>query len=246
MPPVSKSKYMVQITWDDAPHLSPEAMEKILASTPPYLRDARSKGDPALGAGLIYPVPLSDILVDPFQIPKDWPRWYGFDVGWNKTAALWCARNPDDNVIYAYAEHYRGEVEPSVHAAAINARGEWIPGAIDPASNGRGQKDGARMMQDYVDLGLNLTKADNSVVSGLDACWEMLSTGRVKIFRICQSFQNEYRVYRRDDKGAVVKKNDHMMDAFRYAITTREIACLEPSKNYRLKPSSPADSAAGY
>lgn len=246
MPPVTKSKYMVNIEWGDVPHLSPEAMEKILASTPPYLRDARSKGDPALGAGLIYPVPLSDILVDPFQLPTNWPRWYGLDVGWKRTATLWHAQNPDDGTIYAYAEHYRGEAEPSVHAAAILARGEWIPGAIDPAARGRNMKDGKRLIEDYREQGLTLYEADNAVSAGLERVWEQLSTGRYKIFRTCQSFQNEYRVYRRDEKGAVVKKNDHMMDASRYAIMTREIAMLQPSKILRIAARDRADPTAGY
>lgn len=237
---------MVNITWEDVPHLSPDAMEKLLASTPPYLRDARSKGDPALGAGLIYPVPLTDVLVEPFALPKGWPRWYGLDVGWNRTAALWHAQNPDDGTIYAYAEHYRGEAEPSVHASAILARGEWIPGAIDPASRGRGQKDGSRMMTEYSELGLSLTKADNAVTTGQDTVWELLSTGRYKIFNTCQAFQKEYRVYRRDEKGVVVKKNDHMMDASRYAIMTREIACFEPKKGSRVTPTAVADTTAGY
>lgn len=246
MPAVTKSKYMVNITWDDVPHLSPDAMEKILESTPPYLRDARSKGDPALGAGLIYPVPLSEILVDPFRLPTHWPRWYGLDVGWNMTAALWHAQSVEDGTIYAYAEHYRGKAEPSVHAAAILARGEWIPGAIDPASRGRGQKDGTRMIEEYADLGLNLHKADNAVSTGTDIVWQLLSQGGYKIFRTCQSFQNEYRVYRRDDKGVVIKKNDHLMDAARYAISTRDIAIVEPVKRERAKPVGAADPTAGY
>lgn len=246
MPPVTKSKYMVNIEWGDVPHLSPAAMEIILAATPPYLRDARSKGDPALGAGLIYPVPLSDILVDPFQLPNSWPRWYGLDVGWKRTAALWHALNPDDGTIYAYAEHYRSEAEPSVHAAAVLARGEWIPGAIDPAARGRNGKDGKRLIEDYRELGLTLVEADNAVSAGLERTWELLSTGRYKIFRTCQSFQSEYRVYRRDEKGVVVKKNDHLMDASRYAIMTREIAISEPKKLTRVAPKTAPDRLAGY
>lgn len=246
MPQVSPSKYLVSISWDDVPHLSPEAMAQILAATPPYLRDARSKGDPALGAGVIYPVALDDILVNPFKLPAHWPRWYGLDVGWKKTAALWHAMNPDDGTIYAYAEHYRGEAEPSVHASAILARGEWIPGCVDPAARGRSQVDGRRLIQSYADQGLSLQMADNSVSTGTDTVWEFLSTGRYKIFRTCQNFQNEYRVYRRDEKGKIVKLNDHMMDASRYAIMTREIACVEPSKTSRVRPVAPADSAAGY
>ena len=36
----------------------------------------------------------------------------------------------------------------------------------------------------------------------------------------CQDWINEYRIYRRDDKGKVVKKHDHLMDASRYLVRT--------------------------
>ena len=47
------------------------------------------------------------------------PRAYGLDVGWNKTAAIWGARNPETGVIYLYSEYYRGQAEPQVHVEAI-------------------------------------------------------------------------------------------------------------------------------
>jgi hypothetical protein len=73
------------------PHLSAEQKAELWGSIPPYQRDARSKGIPQLGSGAIYPVPESEIVVDPFEIPLHWPRGYGLDVGWNRTAAIWGA-----------------------------------------------------------------------------------------------------------------------------------------------------------
>ena len=61
--------------------------------------------------------------------------------------------------------------------------------------------------------------------------WSLLSAGRLKVFASCQDWINEYRIYRRDDKGRVVKKNDHLMDASRYIVRTgRDIAALKPSE----------------
>jgi hypothetical protein len=68
-------------SWDDAPHLSKAERDELWASIPPYQRDARSKGIPQLGAGAIYPVPESEIVVDDFKIPEYWPVSYGKDVG---------------------------------------------------------------------------------------------------------------------------------------------------------------------
>ena len=211
--------YVVNATWDDVPHLSEEAKAVLRAGIPPYQLDARSRGIPALGAGVIYPVPEDDYLVDPFEIPPYFRRAYGMDVGWKRTAAVWGAYDADNGIWYLYAEHYRGQAEPPIHAAAIRERGEWVPGVLDPAARGRGQRDGQSLLSNYLDLGLSLSKANPAVTAGLDTVWMLLSTGRLKIFRgILANWLREVRVYRRDEKGAVIKENDHLMDATRYLI----------------------------
>lgn len=212
------NRFVLTLGFDDAPHLSEESKAKLLAAFPPHERDARSKGKPQLGSGAIYPVPETEIVVDDFQIPDHWPRAYGMDVGWNKTAAPWGAWDRESDVVYIYAEHYRGQAEPAIHTQAIQARGDWIPGSIDPASRGRAQQDGNQLLQMYIDLGLKLEVADNSVETGIYEVWTRLSTGRLKVFKSCSNWLAEFRLYRRDDKGRIVKTNDHIMDATRYLI----------------------------
>lgn len=112
MPEITSSRYLVQAGWRDVPHLDADTQRELLASTQPYLRDARSKGIPSLGAGAIYPVEESAITVEPFAIPAYWRRAYGLDVGWNRTAAVWGAHDPNTDTVYLYAEHYRGQAEP--------------------------------------------------------------------------------------------------------------------------------------
>lgn len=210
------SRKLIAAGWNDVPHLDERAKRELLEETPPWLREARSQGIPSLGAGAIYPIPVDQIAVDPFAIPDHWPRAYALDVGWNWTAALWQAFDRETQTRYLYAEYKAGEALPSVHADAIKARGKWIPGLIDPAANNRNQRDGERMMEEYQTLDLDLTPANNAVESGLVGCWRDLSIGRIKVFRTLQRFFEEYRVYRRDEKGKVVKSNDHLMDCMRY------------------------------
>lgn len=216
MPEITPSKYLVNAGWDDAPHLSEKSKREMYASSEPHLREARSKGTPSLGMGAIYPIAETEFIIDPFKIPSFWPRGYGFDVGWNRTAAVWGAWDREQDILYLTAEHYRGQAEPSIHAAAIRARGEWIPGNIDPAANGRSQHDGEQLMVSYQRLGLILQAADNSVEAGIQDVLERLSTGRLKVFRSLTNWQMEYRIYRRNKNGAIVKKVDHLMDATRY------------------------------
>ena len=107
-----------------------------------------------------------------------------------------------------------------VHAQGIKGRGTWIPGVVDPAANGRTQTDGTRLMDIYRDLGLELAKAENSVEAGIYAVWQRLTSGKLKIFKSCRNLIGEMRLYRRDEKGRVVKENDHALDGLRYAIVS--------------------------
>jgi hypothetical protein len=210
------TKFVVMATWDDAPHLDEQAKKELWASIPPFQRDARSKGIPQLGAGAIYPVPESDFVFDPFQMPDYWPRGYGMDVGWNFTAGVWGAYEREADCLWLYKSYKRGQAEPAVHSAGFKALGEWIPGFIDPAARGRGQRDGSQLLSDYRELGLKITVADNGVESGLYAVWNRLSTGRMKVAKSMGDWLAEFRLYRRDEKGRVVKENDHLMDSTRY------------------------------
>ena len=213
-------KAAVMVSWEDVPHLSADQKASILAGIPPWQRDSRTKGTPQLGAGAIYQVLESELTCEPFPIPKHFTRSYGLDVGWNRTAALWIAKDRDTGTCYVYDEYYRGQAEPSVHAAAIKRRGIWIPGAVDPAARGRSQIDGQKLFDMYTDLGLDIEKAINAREAGIYAVWELMSQGALKIFRTCSNTLSEYRLYRRNEKGEVVKQNDHLMDALRYNVMT--------------------------
>lgn len=215
-----ETRAVIMATWDDAPHLTEPMKRAMLETYPAFQRDARSKGIPQLGAGAIYQVPESEITVEPFEIPAHWPRAYAIDVGWNRTACLWGAYDRDSETWNLYSEHYRGQAEPSVHANAIRSRGEWICGVIDPAARGRGQADGDQLLQMYRDLGLDLTEADNGVEAGIYGVFERLSGGKIKVFKTLQNFLSEYRLYRRDEKGRIVKVNDHLCDCVRYLVAS--------------------------
>jgi len=214
------ARAVITATWDDAPHLDKGMRDELAKTIPEYQRDARMRGIPNLGSGLIYQcASLEDILIADFEIPAHWMRGYGFDVGWNRTAAAFMAWDIQTDTVYLWSEHYMGGVSPYEHAGAIKARGEWMLGHIDPSANGeRKAEDGEQLTNTYRKLGLNLELADNSVEAGIYEAWLRLSSGRFKVFKTCKYFQEEYRMYRRDLKGKPVKRNDHLMDAFRYGL----------------------------
>ena len=194
---------MVQATWDDVPHLTEQAKNELLASIPAYQRDARTKGIPQLGSGAIYPVPESDVLVQDFELPEYYPRVYALDVGWNRTAALWGARDNESGIVYLYSEYYKSQAEPVIHAQGIKSRGDWIPGVIDPASRGRSQFDGLKLIQTYRELGLTLTESKNAVEAGIYETWQLLANGKLKVFKSLVNWLMEFRIYQR--REALIK-----------------------------------------
>ncbi len=228
--PQTGNTYVVQATWDDVPHLSEATKATLRAGIPAYQLDARSRGIPVLGAGVIFPVAESSYIVDPFELPKHWRRCYGLDVGWRVTGGPFGAYDVDTDTWYLYHEYYGKQEQPSSHAAAMRAPGEWIPGVIDPAANGRSQDDGSQLFAKYSALGLKLTFADNAREAGLYEIWERLSTGRLKVFSSLVHWRREVRTFRRNEKGQIVQEQDyHMMAATRYLLMSgRQVAKAVP------------------
>jgi len=230
----SPDRALVMAGWDDVPHLPDAEKGRMMRESEPHLRLARSKGIPSIGSGAIYPIAEEEIVCDPFELPEHWPRAYGMDVGWNRTAAVWGAFDAETDTWYLYSEHYRGQAEPSIHADSIKGRGEWINGTIDPAARGRAQKDGEQLLETYTDLKLNLTPADNAREAGIHRVYQRLSTGKMKVFKTLSNWLAEYRIYRRDDKGQVVKSNDHAMDATRYLeMSGKDVMTTKPRAQAR-------------
>ena len=89
---------------------------------------------------------------------------------------------------------------------------------IDPASRGRSQIDGLQLIEIYRECGLHLEPAVNAVEAGIYAVWQLLSSGKLKVFRSLGNWLSEFRLYQRDKDGHIVKQNDHLMDATRYLI----------------------------
>lgn len=239
----AESKIVIQAGWKDVPHLDESMKRKILAGTLPYQREARMNGEPVLGVGVIYPIAESDITNENFAVPDTWPKGYGFDVGWKRTAAPFVTREMGTNIYYIYDCHYIGSEEPPSQAMGIKARGDWLVGAIDPASRGRSQVDGRRLIAEYKKLGLDLVEADNAIEAGILTVWTMLVSGQLRVMAKCLPWFKEFRNYHRDEAGQIVKKDDHLMDGTRYWARTG-INHMKP-KPMRRREGQGLDLAAG-
>ena len=52
------------------PHLDPAEKAAMLATAPPFQREARTKGTPQLGSGAVYQLPESELKIPPFEIER--------------------------------------------------------------------------------------------------------------------------------------------------------------------------------
>ena len=77
------TRFVTQMTIDDAEHYTPEQRAAIIASYPPHEREARVRGIPSMGSGRVFPIEEAQITCAPFALPPSWPQINGLDFGWD-------------------------------------------------------------------------------------------------------------------------------------------------------------------
>lgn len=243
------SRFIVQATWDDVPHLSKADREELLSQIPLYHREARTKGIPQFGAGAVYPILATEIEVADFQIPSHYSRGFGMNVGPNRTAAVWGARDDQSGVIYLYSEYYRSNVEPAVHSQGVKSRGDWIQGVIAPAQEGENQKDGKKAAEVYInEHKLKLMLVENAEEAGILVTWGLLSTGMLKVFKSLNNWLAEFRTFSRDETGKVKDSQKYsLMAATRYfMLDGRHMMKTQPKTQARISTAWPSNVDGGW
>lgn len=241
--PVGSS--VTTMTIDDAEHYTPEQRAAIIASYPAHEREARTKGIPTLGSGRIFPIADEEISVAPFEIPHHWPQICGIDFGWDHpSAATRLAWDRDSDVIYVVAGHRQKEQTPLLFAATVKPWGDWLPWAWPHDGLQHDKGSGEALAQQYKDQGLAMLEdkathppADgekegtggNGVEAGLVEMLDRMQTGRWKVFSNLTDWFEEFRMYHRKD-GKVVKLDDDLISASRYAYMMRRFATTKPAK----------------
>jgi len=247
MESLQKGQALITATWDDAPHLTPEIKAQRLAALRPHERDMRSKGVPLQGAGLIFCVSDEDLLVDPIKIPDHWRQIIGVDFGISTQhpfSAAKLAIDPDLGITYLTAEYQTTEERAAVHVADLkNWEGfDWIPVAWPHDGANREKGTGDELQQTYRKEGLKTLlpwkatnppdgaigqkegEGGNSVEKAVLAMLDDMLAGKFKVFRTCQRWMKEKRLYHRDLKGKIVRLHEDLICASRYAHMMRRHA----------------------
>lgn len=231
----SADRAYVQMTIDDAGHITPEEKARIIEGYPLHEREARVKGVPMLGSGRVFPVAEEKITEEAFSIPKHWPRICGMDFGWDHpTAAVWMAWDRDTDVVHIY-DVYRVREETAItHAAAIKARGDWIPIAWPHDGLQTEKSGGETLAGQYRKLGLRMLSTQarfedggNSVEAGVMEMLNRMQTGRLRVAAHLNDWLEEFRMYHRKD-GRIVKEHDDALCATRYGLMMLKSAKTMP------------------
>lgn len=253
---------IISMTIDDALHYTEAQRRAIIASYPEHERQARAKGIPIMGSGLVFPVDEASIKEAAFAIPGHWPRLAGMDIGYDHpTAVIWEAWDRDADVVHVY-DAYRLRLEtPAVHSVAIKARGAWIPVAW-PHDALQHDKGGSceQIASQYRKLGVAMLKdkathppADGQqegdggygLEAGIQAMLDRMRTGRYKVAANLNDWFEEMRLYHRKD-GLIVKEGDDLMSASRVGVMMLRKAVVAPvQKRAIVHPFQPSDAAMG-
>lgn len=248
--PDIKSTYVVNATWDDAPHLSVKRKEELKASYPDYEVDARTTGVPMVGEGRVFPVAAEDIKCDPFEIPYYFAEICGIDFGIDHPfAAVWLAHDRDKDIIYV-TDCYRKKGETTVyHAGAINSR-SICPVAWPHDGMNRDKANGIELHKGYRDHGVRMlsvsARYDNKVGGGQPVepvamdILERMKTGRFKVFSHLHEWFEEFRMLHRKRSAVGESKiqpvKDDIMKATFYAKMMIRFAAPKLQQRINLPP----------
>lgn len=196
-------------------------------------------------------------VVQPFDIPPDWPRWLCVDYGFNAPyAALWFARVPGTETIYVYREHYGAGVKSSeqIRSAreATIASGEKLRGVIlDHGMFGAVNVKGERvrpMADDWRDAFARICpvfRGDPNRVAGWSLLrslidWTEAPDGRVLVppklyvFSTCSNLARTFPtliVDKNNVEDLDTDSDDHCLDSLRYGLR-HALAGAGRSDNY--------------
>jgi phage terminase large subunit-like protein len=226
---------VVTVDMYDNPALSEKDIELALAGMSKEEKAARKEGRFVALHGLIYGDFSKDRHVSAERpIPEHVNVVVGIDPGLrNAAAVVWAYLTPDDTMVAFHEGYYHGltakQVCEQIHETNEDFGINPIYYVIDPAARNKEHQTGRSTQMEYADNGIVTIAGQNSVSAGINRVRERFQTDRLFIQANCTNLIDELQKYRwknpprtgEDGKEAPVKKDDHLMDALRYAVMSR-------------------------
>ncbi len=238
-----KSKqYLARVTWWDAPNQwTPEKIKDELEVTPKHLRELRSKGEPLVGSGMVYPFSEEELKTHlPLDAVPEYFLWIGsIDFGIQTGALVVQVVDPATDTVTVVDALRTDEWGINRIIDKMLSYGN-IPWAWPHDGHQVKEHSGAGLTQvkQLLDGGVwmlpehakvavllpNGTKKETTNVdAGIQCVHNSLFSGKVRVNASLLDFFREYRFYSRvegtikhrvDAQG--VKVGDHIMDGWRY------------------------------
>lgn len=237
----------------DNPFLPPDYIEGLRQANPADWVSRYIDGSWDALEGQVWPMfSFSLHVLDPFDIPYEWPRFRAIDHGQDHpTVCLWFAVGPDSE-LYVYKEYYRpGIVSEHARTVALMSGTErYDYTMLPPECWGATREKYGRLWSvndEYTEHGVYCTQANNEVIAGINRVGEYLTpragrlhprTGlpnapRLFIFRNCTNLLLElpdysWKTYRTPEKGKERprKTKDDACDTLRYGVMSRPSAAV--------------------
>ena len=220
----SPDRAVVSMTIEDAAHIPASERESIIAGYLPHEREARAKGIPMLGSGRVFLTPESEIAEDDFPIPDHWALLWAIDPGvGHPFAAILAAWDRDTDTVHIIHCIRMADAMVIDHAQAMKGYdrkwGEKIPVAWPQDAAQRREFEGRLepLAEIYKSHGLKMLPShatfpdgSNSTEAGIALMGERLRTKKLRVFKSCPDWFQEYRLYHRKD-GKINKIKDDIM-----------------------------------
>lgn len=252
----SKGTYYQCVSLDEAPHMTEKQKARFIEGIPEHEIDTRTKGIPMMGSGIVYPIDDKILKVEPFDIPLYWRRIAGIDFGISHpTAVVWVAHDPDSDVVYLYDAYQTSDKAVPYHAAAIKARGDWIPVSWPHDGLQRDKGSATPLKEHYMSHGVNMihhsarfddkTGGGQSKEAAVQDVLERMVSGRFRVFSHLNEWFLQKGMYHRKD-GVINPVYDDMMKATDYALMMLRYAepVKKPAVVNQMRPYEPMSSYA--
>ncbi len=244
------------IAMDDAPWMTEEKIERILADCEPWEREARRYGRLIMGSTAIFKAKPEDYLCESFEIPRWWPRIGGLDIGGNHpTCAYALAWDRDSDCLYCYQEERITGNDANAPSVARKLRGWGIEFATSHdafnKSFGMSSADGKRCVADvFKEEGLRVFNAGRDPWKRIELAKARMTSGQLWIFKDkCPHLVKGIGNYRtKDDMKTIFKYDDDEVDAFLHAVewhSKAEVPGKEKKIQIDIKEWKPFDSRLG-
>jgi phage terminase large subunit-like protein len=229
----SPDRKIIYLRSADATHISPERIEQLAAE---YGDEAetRLEGVPRLGMGPIFPTELLPALtknISEYEIPTHSKQIVGFDFGGfgggHPAAAVHIAWDYQKGRAYVLDSFRMRHGNVKEHVARIHAMTRGLRMRVAwPHDGNRRESDGQSLANQYKNEGAlmldthatNPGTKDFSIEPGLNEIRELMISGMLVINSCNTDLIDELRNIHRDEDGKIVKLNDDLTSALRYAL----------------------------